>query len=115
MFNCSFILWRSDDHKMFLIGPENRGDWDCTVEGDKSPPAPYRQGKQINVGNLFGAVNTPIVDHTPVQNAQVVGPKFVVLSSRRLLQSLYDFRSGHRLRVPRLGHNSNAPIFGEWA
>jgi hypothetical protein len=100
---------------MLLIGSENRGDWDCAVESDESPAVPYRQGEQINVGNLFGAVNTPVVNDRLVQNAQVVEPKLVVRSSRRLLQSLYDLRGGHRVRVLRLRHDSNAPIFGEWA
>ena len=100
---------------MLLIGSENRGDWDCAVEGDESPAVPYRQGEQINVGNLFGAVKRPL--------STIVWSKMLKSSNqnswyevaRRLLQSLYDFRGGHRVRVLRLRHDSNAPIFGEWA
>jgi hypothetical protein len=38
----------------------------------------YCQGKQVNIGYLFGAMDARVIDDSVVENAQVVGPKFVL-------------------------------------
>ena len=95
---------------MLLFGAENRRERNFAVEGDEPPAALYRQGKEVNVGDLFWAVNPPTIDDSLVQNTKTIRPEFVVRSCRRMCQPLDDFPCLYRVRVLRLGHDSNAPI-----
>ena len=52
----------SDYHEMLLFGPENRRERHRIVESDKSPGVLYCQGKQVNVGYLFGAKDPRVID-----------------------------------------------------
>jgi hypothetical protein len=54
---------------MRLFGPENRRERHSIVESDKSPGVLYCQGKQVNVGYLFGAKDPRVIDDRSVQNA----------------------------------------------
>jgi hypothetical protein len=62
--------------------------------------------------NIAGHASKALID---VQNAPVVRPEFVVRSCRRVALPLDDFPRLNRVRVLRLGHDSNARIFCQQA
>jgi hypothetical protein len=63
---------------VLFFGLKNRRERNWAVERDELPGMLYCQGKQVTIGYLFGAMDARVIDDSVVENAQVVGPKFVV-------------------------------------
>jgi hypothetical protein len=84
----------SDHREVLLFGPENSRKRNRIVEGDEPPGMFYCQGKEVKVGYLLGSADVRVIDDCLVENAQVVGPKFVVRGSRCIWRRLMTSPAG---------------------
>ncbi len=60
-----------------LRSAENGIGNQATIEGYQLAPVGYGQCKQITIGDLFGCCDSADLKPLSIQNAHVVGPKYM--------------------------------------
>src|SRR5437588_9907211 len=100
---------------MPLVRSAHGSKGDRLVESDKSAAILDREAEEINVGQLFRAVDTVTIERHGIEQGDVVRPKGMI-GGGDLLGDPFDCGSKrHRLWIAPLRHDPYKPVLRERA